>query len=306
VLPRDQETKLGLVRAIRDVLTPKIRSVVDPERLKELDEMLGPDGLRPLRVEDLPDSFTAGLRERDGTLGRAVLVYPKPSSGLWAAKDMRTFVRSLREAAAVALKPSEEPGRVAGSIPLSDDIIASVSRDAPLASFVSFAAVVAIVLVVLRGGMASACVIGSLAVGVLWLAGASMLLHVKLNFCNFVAYPITFGIGVDYSVNVMTRYLQDGQRDVTGAVRSTGAAVGLCSLTTSIGYSSLLLAKNRALYFFGLTAVLGEIACLTAAVVALPAVLVAFRGALNRTRPERADEEGTREARHGREDSQEA
>jgi predicted RND superfamily exporter protein len=100
---------------------------------------------------------------------------------------------------------------------------------------------------------------------------------VKINFCNFVAYPITFGIGVDYSVNVMTRYVQDGERDLTGAVRSTGAAVGLCSLTTIIGYSSLLLAKNRALYLFGATAVLGEVACLTAAVVALPALLVCIR-----------------------------
>ena len=113
--------------------------------------------------------------------------------------------------------------------------------------------------------------------GVLWLAGATMLLGVKLNFCNFVAFPITFGIGVDYSVNVMTRYEQDGRSDITGAVRSTGAAVGLCSMTTIIGYSSLLLAKNRALYLFGLTAVLGEVACLTTAVVALPAVLVAAR-----------------------------
>jgi predicted RND superfamily exporter protein len=121
-------------------------------------------------------------------------------------------------------------------------------------------------------------VIGSLLVGVLWMAGAAMMLGIKLNFCNFVAYPITFGIGVDYAVNVITRYVQDGERDVTGAVRSTGAAVGLCSLTTIIGYSSLLLAKNRALYLFGLTAVLGEIACLTAAVVALPALLVALRG----------------------------
>ena len=54
----------------------------------------------------------------------------------------------------------------------------------------------------------------------------------------------------------------------------TSGAVALCSLTTIIGYSSLLLAKNRALFLFGLVAVLGEIACLTAAVVALPAFLV--------------------------------
>jgi hypothetical protein len=75
----------------------------------------------------------------------------------------------------------------------------------------------------------------------------------------------------------MTRYVQDGEHDVRGAVCSTGSAVALCSLTTIIGYSSLLLARNRALFSFGLLAVLGEIACLTAAVVALPAWLVLRR-----------------------------
>ena len=53
--------------------------------------------------------------------------------------------------------------------------------------------------------------------------------------------------------------------------------MALCSLTTIIGYSSLLLAQNRALFLFGLLAVLGEVACLTAAVVALPAWLVLRR-----------------------------
>jgi uncharacterized protein len=277
VLPQDQEAKLDLVRQIREVLTPKIRSLLEEDPRNKLDAVLGPEGLRPIRVADLPHALTAGLRERDGQMGRTVLVYPRPSDSLWRAKEIRTFVQSLRAAGDVGLGPGEKPGRVAGSIPLSDDIIGSISRDAPLASLVSFVAVVAIVLVVLRAGTGAAYVIGSLVVGVLWLAGATMLFHIKINFCNFVAYPITVGIGVDYSVNVITRYVQDGEHDVTGAVRSTGAAVGLCSLTTSIGYSSLLLAKNRALYLFGLTAVLGEVACLAAAVVALPALLVLLR-----------------------------
>ena len=277
VLPQEQEAKLDVVHQIREALTPKIRSLIEEGKRAQLDKLLGPNALSPLRVEDLPNSFTAGLRDRDGTMGRTVLVYPRPSDTLWRAKEIRAFVRELRDASGLGLGSADRPGRVAGSIPLSDDIIASIGRDAPLASLASFAGVVAIVLIVLRARMASVYVIGSLVVGLLWLAGATMLLHIKINFCNFVAYPITVGIGVDYSVNVITRYVQDGARDVTGAIRSTGAAVGLCSLTTSIGYSSLLLAKNRALYLFGLTAVLGEIACLTAAVVALPACLVALR-----------------------------
>ncbi len=276
VLPPDQAAKLEVTKSIREALTPKIRSLLDDDRRRKLDDLLGPEDLGPLRVDDLPGSFTAGLRELDGTMGRTVLVYPRPSDTLWKAAAIHSFVHELRATG----------GKVAGSIPLSDDIIASISRDAPVASLASLLGVMAIVIVVLRGRRAALYVIGSLVVGVLWLAGAAMLLRVKVNFCNFVAYPITFGIGVDYAVNVMTRYVQDGERDVTGAVRSTGAAVGLCSLTTIIGYCSLLLAKNRALCLFGLTAVLGEVACLVAAVVALPALLVAIqrrKSALART-----------------------
>jgi predicted RND superfamily exporter protein len=49
--------------------------------------------------------------------------------------------------------------------------------------------------------------------------------------------------------------------------------VGLCSFTTIVGYSSLLVAQNVGLFLFGLLAVLGEVACLVTAVVVLPAVL---------------------------------
>ncbi len=136
---------------------------------------------------------------------------------------------------------------------------------------------VATVLIIFRRGLATPFVIGSLVVGVLWLVALTMKLGIKINFVNFIAFPITFGIGVDYAVNVMARYLRDGGRDVGGAIRGTGGAVGLCSLTTIIGYSSLLIAQNVGLFLFGVLAVLGEVACLTTAVIVLPAVLILVR-----------------------------
>jgi hypothetical protein len=134
---------------------------------------------------------------------------------------------------------------------------------------------VLLVTAIFRFNRSTLLIIGSLLVGVLWLTALTLLLKVKINFCNFIAFPITFGIGVDYSVNVMARYRQTGSRDVIEAIRSTGGAVAVCSLTTIIGYGSLLLAKNQALFLFGVVAVLGEITCLISAVVVLPAVLAA-------------------------------
>ena len=94
----------------------------------------------------------------------------------------------------------------------------------------------------------------------------------KITFLNFIALPITFGIGAEYAINVVSRYRET--RDIVRAVVSTGSAVALCSWTTIVGYGSLLAARNRALQGFGAMAILGEVACLLAAIVALPSLVV--------------------------------
>ncbi|HSO31243.1 MAG TPA: MMPL family transporter [Labilithrix sp.] len=271
VLPAEQPAKIAEARAIREDMTPKMRALLDPQKRDELDRLLGSDDLQPITLAGLPRTFTTGLLERDGSAGRTVLVFPRPSKELWEGPPLLSFVSGLRRAASIE---GERPGRVAGSLPLSSDILASIRHDGPIASLLAFFGVLAVVLVIFRGKATGFYVIASLTIGALWLAAATMVLGVKINFANFIAFPITFGIGVDYAVNVMSRYVQDGQRDVVGTIRSTGSAVALCSLTTIIGYSSLLVAENRALYLFGFVAVLGEIACLTAALTLLPAVLV--------------------------------
>jgi predicted RND superfamily exporter protein len=127
-----------------------------------------------------------------------------------------------------------------------------------------------------RSRAGAALVVITLIAGVLWMLGTAAWLGVRTNFLNFIALPITFGIGVDYGINIYLRYRLEGRGRVGRAVRATGGAVALCSLTTIIGYSSLLLSRNRALRSFGLLADIGEVACLAAALVALPALVRVF------------------------------
>jgi predicted RND superfamily exporter protein len=286
VVPPDEAAKQAELSVIRRKMTRNIRDSISDADRQKLDHLIGPAPAEgapaaatppPIRGADVPDVLTRGLRERDGTVGRAVLVYPNPAAGWWRGETIATFVKLLREAAQAPVALGGRPARVAGGPALTYDIISSMERDGPMASTLAFLGVVATVLVIFRRGLATPFVIGSLVVGVLWLVALMMKLGIKINFVNFIAFPITFGIGVDYAVNVMARYLRDGGRDVAGAVRGTGGAVGLCSLTTILGYSSLLIAQNVGLFLFGLLAVFGEIACLTTAVIVLPAVLMLVR-----------------------------
>jgi len=118
----------------------------------------------------------------------------------------------------------------------------------------------------------------------------------KINFLNFIALPITFGIGVDYAVNVFHRYREELHREneerqknsnlvvpreqtaIVKAVYHTGGAVVLASMTTTIGWGSLLIAGNQAFVSFGKIAVIGEITCVTVAVLVIPAFLIWLQG----------------------------
>jgi predicted RND superfamily exporter protein len=285
VVPDDQRQKIEKTRDIRALLTPAIRSLVPPEKKAALNRFVGEADPEPVTARDLPESFVAGLREHDGRIDRSVLVFPRPSHALWEGPAIAELVSALREAAKAGPGP---PGRVAGSLPVSADILGSIEHDGPIASAAALLFVVLVVVALFGFGFTSGVVLTALLLGVVWLGGATMLFHVKINFANFIAFPITFGIGVDYAVNVMNRYVSDGRADVGAAIRSTGGAVGLCSLTTVIGYSSLLMANNRALYLFGVIAVLGEITCLAAAVVALPSALTLLHRRRRRVPVERA------------------
>ncbi len=285
VVPLGQDAKVAVVDEIREDLTPKIRASLKDDQRKAIDRFLGNGSLHPLTLPEVPEAFTTGMRERDGTVGRTVLVYPRPGHALWQGTLLADFVARLRVAAAApATTPSPKaaaprrPGRVAGSHALSADILESVQRDGLIASATAFFGVVIVVVALLRVRPSTALVLISLVLGVLWLAALAITLKIRINFANFIAFPITFGIGVDYAVNVASRWELDGGRSMVDAVRTTGGAVTLCSMTTIIGYSSLLLAENQALFLFGLLAVLGEIACLTTAVIVMPAFVEWIQG----------------------------
>ena len=82
VLPSDQPAKLAKLRAIRAAMTPRVRALVPADKREAVDRLLAVDDARTLGVADLPPSFTIGMRERDGSVGRTVLVYPRPSSAI--------------------------------------------------------------------------------------------------------------------------------------------------------------------------------------------------------------------------------
>ncbi len=225
-----------------------------------------PDDLRAITDADLPATIRRPFTELDGTLGRIVLVYHGADVSVWDGHNLQRIAELIGE-----LPLSDGTiVRSSGHAVVFAAMIRSIVHDAPRATLASLLGVALLVLL-LTGGRGAALVLAVLAAGVVWMLGTAAWLGVRTNFLNFIALPITFGIGVDYGINIYLR--ARGERDLVQVLRTTGGAVALCSLTTIIGYAALLVADNQALGSFGAMAILGEIACLAAALVGLPALL---------------------------------
>lgn len=274
-VPARQSEKVRLMREIETLLPPRILHRMSPEDRAQVRKFLTPEAKKGFDKKDLPPLVLKKFTESDGTLGKLVLVEPPLGSKLWSADQLNRFVADTRRVAdEISLKSGNPQVPVAGNLPVVSDMISAIGRDGPKATIFAFISVIILVLVLFRRPSVSFMILGALFLGNFWMFGFAMALGVKINFLNFIALPITFGIGVDYGVNIFERYLSDPKRDVLKVVRETGSAVTLCSFTTVVGYSSLLLAGNQAFVSFGLLAVAGELGTMLAAVMMLPTILI--------------------------------
>jgi hypothetical protein len=152
-------------------------------------------------------------------------------------------------------------------------MLINIGEDAPKAILFSLIGTFLVIVFAFRGKSSGWLALLALLLGILWLVAFLSLRDIKLNFLNFVALPISIGVGADYAINVMKRRQLEGDEVLYSVLVQTGGAVVLCSLTTTLGYLALLLSINRAVQSFGLAAAVGEVTTLFAAVLILPALL---------------------------------
>jgi predicted RND superfamily exporter protein len=268
--PEVQTRKLDLLQQIRKLThDPALEALSEKER-KQIAQLDIPESLRVLTPEDVPALARRPFTEADGTIGRVVLVYPiEEHLSVWNGRDLIRIAHVLQY---LPLPDFQKTLATSGSAVVFSGMIRSILHDGPLATEASLFVVLLFSFLIMRPRSAALSAIATLLVGVIWMMGIAGTAEVKITFLNFIALPITFGIGAEYGLNVAQRYRDD--HDMIQAVGSTGAAVALCSWTTIVGYGSLLAASSRALRGFGLMAILGEVSCLAAALLALPALIL--------------------------------
>jgi predicted RND superfamily exporter protein len=272
IVPPDQAKKVEVLGEIRTILDDALEALDDQERA-ELAELRPPDVIVPFTAEQLPPSLRQRLTERDGRIGYLIQIRPANDLDEWNGKDLVRFANAVR----LLRLADDETVTTSGTSVIFADILEAIERDGPRVTLVAAGALVIMVLLLVGLNRRAAAVLIGTASGTLLMVAICAVLGIRVNFLDFIALPITLGLGIDYAINVAHRHDTDALPDPIMTLRTSGSAVFVASLTTIIGYGSLMFSQNLAIRGFGTASLIGEVTCVLTALVFVPAILVLGR-----------------------------
>jgi predicted RND superfamily exporter protein len=286
LLPEQQDAKFAVLIEVKKLLDDDALELGDEKLRKNISEakaklqkLFVGDTPKPITLNDLPTSIAAPFTEKDGSRGKLLQVSRHPSLVEHNGRDLICFASATTQ---IPLSDGLVASATGNPAAVFADMITAITRDGPRATLASLCVVMILLWVTFRELRGFVTVLASLFLGVSIMLGIAAAFGMHLNFLNFVAIPITFGIASEYGVNIYERGRHTSISDLPEAVRGTGGAVILCSMTTIIGYGTLLISDNQALNSFGKLAGLGEITTILSSLILVPASLALQRRMANK------------------------
>ncbi len=215
----------------------------------------------PMQLSDLPESILDQYSNEERT---HFLVTVFPSGNIWQnARFLDRFTHDIESISS----------RTTGMPSVFNALIDIIGRDGRNAAFLTVLVMFGLLWFDFgKPGYALIAMI-PLAVGCFWMVGLMHLLGEKLNVMNVMGIPLIIGIGIDDGVHIMHRWLGEGKERIKLVFASTGKAILLTSLTTMLGFGSLIFSVWRGFAQLGSALFIGVAACFLTTVVFLSPIL---------------------------------
>ncbi|MEC8381262.1 MAG: MMPL family transporter, partial [Myxococcota bacterium] len=257
VLPHDQTKLLEEVTQIHALATHE-NAIYLPGMLKQNLQPLVNYPPQALSVEDFPPGLQHILGASNGH-HRLVIA---PSGNMWDIRQNAELRSELER-----LLPNAE---LAGEYLAMASLFELIKDDGPKISIIALVLVFIVSLLDLRSFKRAISAVVILATGIAWAGAAMWVMGIKLSLLNFVGLPIMMGIGIDIIIHLLHRIDKEGPGRIGFALRTTGWAAVLSTLTTMFSFAALLIAENRGIHSLGQMIVAGLFLVGTAAFIAVP------------------------------------
>ena len=101
----------------------------------------------------------------------------------------------------------------------------------------------------------------------------------ELSIISVAIVALLMGLGVDYSIHLMNRLVEEGTMEdklerVDKTLKSTGKAVLLSTVTTMIGFGSLMISSMSPMVTFGFGCTIGILFCFISAIILVPCLVL--------------------------------
>ena len=223
-----------------------------------LRQNLAPPG--PITLADIPAQLRTRFVSADG---KRFLLQIYPRQDIWERAPLEEFVSQLRQV---------DP-QVTGFPVMSYESIPAIKNGYLEGGLYATAAILIVAFLTLRAWRATLLAMLPAGCGMLWVVGLMWLGRLTFNLANLVAVPITIGIGVESGIYLCPSRPRgrQGRRGAGGG--ETGQSVALFSLSTMVGFGSLMVARHSGIFSMGLL-LTGAVGCvLLVSLTVLPLLL---------------------------------
>ena len=209
-----------------------------------------------------PENLPQAVRVRNMNKG-IYLIKAFPAQDIWDTAPLGQFVKSIQ---------TVDPQAVGDPVLLY--FITSDFRNAILlASGIGVLAIAAMLLFFYRSLVMTILALVPLWVGTCLTLFLMLLLGLSFNQANVLFLPLILGEGVEFGIIILTRWQLEGSAQAITLPVSTAKGVALASLTTTVGFGSLMISSHQGTFSLGLLATVGSLCVLWASLRLLPALL---------------------------------
>lgn len=235
----------------------KFQNYYYPNLRQKIHAMANPD---PITLQTLPEHTRNQFVNEAGDK-YLVTIYPKEQ--VWNYEALTRFDKQLE-----TVSP-----KITGTPPIFLHLIRLIGRDGLMATLLTVVIVTILLWIDFRSLRFALIGVIPLITGGIWMLGIMKTCGAMLTMLNVMAIPMIVGIGIDDGVHVLHRYMFEGLTKTPVVLRSTGKAVLLTSLTTMVGFGSLMTASYRGWVGFGTLLVTGVGACFVTTILFLPSII---------------------------------
>ena len=213
----------------------------------------------PFGQQDLPAPLASRWKSQAGEYRLAIY----PEEDLNDNEALRRFVRAVQQVTPNAT------GAPMVSLEAGEAVVQAFIQ----AFLLALAGIIVALLILLRSLKYTLLVLLPLLLSSLFTATFTVLLNVPFNFANIIALPLLLGLGIDSSLHMVHRSLNNEMVSELLIHTSTARAIFYSALTALVDFASLMFSSHQGTASMGIMLTVGLTFTLLCTLVILPALL---------------------------------